>query len=108
MFERRGSLDGQLNKEFWRYFRRQWPVFPDPTRWGAILLRCCSGFSAAPGSRAATARVFLYTGSFLGLTTAGMIVFLNFTDHEVRERDYFFQSGYHAFSICGSGWAWRG
>jgi len=42
---------------------------------------------------------FLYTGCFLGLTTAGMIVFLNFTDHEVRERDYFFQSGYHAYAL---------
>ena len=28
-----------------------------------------------------------------------MIVFLNFSDHEVRERDYFFQSGYHAYAL---------
>jgi Flp pilus assembly protein TadD len=44
---------------------------------------------------------------FVGLTTVGMIVFLNFTDHEVRERDYFFQSGYHAYAIwIGLGAAW--
>jgi DNA-binding SARP family transcriptional activator len=43
----------------------------------------------------------------VGLTTAGMIVFLNFSDREVRERDYFFQSGYHAYALwIGLGVAW--
>jgi hypothetical protein len=50
---------------------------------------------------------FLYTACFVGLTTAGMILFLNFSDKEVRERDYFFQSGYHAYSVwIGMGISW--
>jgi hypothetical protein len=44
-------------------------------------------------------RSFLYTGRFSGLSTLGMIVFLNFSNAEVRDRDYFFQSGFHAYSL---------
>jgi tetratricopeptide (TPR) repeat protein len=98
MFERRAPLAAQLNKEFWRYFRRQWPLAHTPRLWGAmlpLLLGLVGGWWLARRER----NSFFYTGSFLGLTTAGMIVFLNFTDHEVRERDYFFQSGYHAYAL---------
>jgi hypothetical protein len=98
MFTRRAPLSVQLDKEFWRYFSRQWPLAPTPRLWGALLpllLGVAGGVWQARRDRTS----FLYTGCFLGLTTAGMIAFLNFTDHEVRERDYFFQSGYHAFSL---------
>src|SRR5262249_45216906 len=44
-------------------------------------------------------RSFAFTFVFLGITTVGMIVFLNFTDHEVRDRDYFFQSGFHGYAL---------
>jgi len=37
MFVRRGPLSVQLNKEFWRYFQRQWPLFQTNRLWGAIL-----------------------------------------------------------------------
>ena len=98
MFQRRAPLSAQLDKEFWRYFRRQWPLARTPRLWGALLpltLGLVGGGWLLRRERIS----FLYTGTFLGLTTAGMIVFLNFTDHEVRERDYFFQSGYHAYSM---------
>ena len=39
--------------------------------------------------------------------TVGMIAFLNFSDHEVRDRDYFFTTGYHAYALwMGLGLAW--
>jgi tetratricopeptide (TPR) repeat protein len=39
--------------------------------------------------------------------TAGMILFLNFSDREVRDRDYFFTTGYHAYAIwMGLGLVW--
>jgi hypothetical protein len=99
MFERRAPLAAQLDKEFWRYFRASGRCSRDtPRLWGAmlpLLLGLVGGWWLARRER----NSFFYTGSFLGLTTAGMIVFLNFTDHEVRERDYFFQSGYHAYAL---------
>lgn len=33
------------------------------------------------------------------VTTVGLIVFLNFSDSEVRERDYFYSSGFYYFAI---------
>jgi tetratricopeptide (TPR) repeat protein len=105
-FERRAPLSVQLDKEFWRYFSRQWPLLPTERLWGA-LLPLLLGVAGAVWQARRERRSFLVTGCFFGLTTAGMIMFLNFTDHEVRERDYFFQSGYHAYALwiaLGAAW----
>ncbi len=103
---RRAPLMAQLDKEFWRYFQRQWPLFPTNRLWGALLpiaLGLAGGFWQFRREK----KSFLLTFTFLGLSTVGMIVFLNFTDHEVRDRDYFFQSGFHAYSMwIGLGVAW--
>src|SRR6185436_7296705 len=78
MFVRRAPLSVQLDKEFWRYFRRQWPLFPTDRLWGSALplllglLGCWWQFRREWKS-------FLYTACFVGLTTVGMIVFLNFS-----------------------------
>ena len=106
MLDRRGSLQGQLDKEFWRYFSRQWPLLPTERLWGS-LLPLTLGILGAIWQLRRDRTTFLAQASFVALTTAGLIVFLNFTDHEVRERDYFFQSGYHAYAIwIGLGAAW--
>ena len=128
MMKRRGTLEAQLNKEFWRYFSRQWPLYniarnpgdSMPKMWigstwdrplanlpvGAtipLLLGLAGGIWQFTREK----RTFMLTFVFLGLSTAGMILFLNFTDHEVRDRDYFFQSGYHAYAMwIGLGIAW--
>jgi hypothetical protein len=127
---RRGTLSSQLDKEYLRYFRRQWIlVGPDdypslqksraqhareqglaapfwnlvhnlwlcfpPGAFLPLALGLLGGYWQLSRER----RSFLYTGSFLGLSTAGMIVFLNFSNAEVRDRDYFFQSGFHAYAL---------
>ncbi len=132
MMVRRAPLAVQLDKEFWRYFSRQWPLFQDeglrarlselavqngffrllfsgPARlpW-ASLLPLLLGVAGALWQARRNRTAFAYTLCFVGLTTAGMIVFLNFSPNEVRERDYFFQSGYHAYSLwiaLGVAWA---
>ncbi|HEY3216989.1 MAG TPA: DUF2723 domain-containing protein [Candidatus Eisenbacteria bacterium] len=106
MFVRRAPWSAQLDKEFWRYFKRQWPLFPTNRLWGALLPLTLGLLGAAWQARRERTSFFT-TGAFFGLTTAGMILFLNFTDHEVRERDYFFQSGYHAYALwIGMGATW--
>ncbi|HET9327983.1 MAG TPA: DUF2723 domain-containing protein [Candidatus Eisenbacteria bacterium] len=107
--ERRAPLMVQLDKEFWRYFSRQWPLFPTDRVWGS-LLPLLLGVAGAAYQFRRERTSFLVTFVFVGLTTAGMIAFLNFTDHEVRERDYFFQSGYHAYALwmaLGAAWLLR-
>lgn len=140
-FDRRGMTsfgriaDIQLNKEFWRYFRRQWLLFGGDD-WDAVqyygATRASGDFLGdldyarrllfPPGAlvplllgvagaiwqaRRDPRRGFLFNLAFFGLNTAGLIVFLNFSDHEVRQRDYFFQSGYHAYTLwIGMGAVW--
>jgi len=112
MFVRRAPLSVQLDKEFWRYFKRQWPLWETPgddrrlIPLGALVPLLLGGFGAVWQARRSM-RSFIPTFTFVGLTTVGMIVFLNFSPNEVRERDYFFQSGYHAYSLwMGMGAAW--
>jgi tetratricopeptide (TPR) repeat protein len=133
MFVRRGGPNWpaiQLDKEFWRYFKRQWLLFGDEhagdgwangTAKGLAAFLAMLAYLIPPGAllplafgliggfwqARRNAVSFWMTFVFVGLTTAGMIVFLNFSDHEVRERDYFFQSGYHAYALwIALGCAW--
>jgi len=117
MFVRRGSLSGQLDKEFWRYWKRQWPLTPSPAldesgsrraepRWFQYLLPMLLGLAGLWWNR--KDRVSFLTMMCLFLfSTVVMILFLNFTDREVRDRDYFFSTGYHVFTLwIGMGVAW--
>jgi tetratricopeptide (TPR) repeat protein len=129
-FERRAPLGAQLDKEFFRYLRRQWVlVGPDdydrlqasraahaddtgPRAWfwnlvhnlwllfppGAFL-PLALGLLGGWWQYQREKRSFAMTFFFLGISTVGMIFFLNFTDHEVRDRDYFFQSGFHGYAM---------
>src|SRR5436190_2119647 len=99
MLVRRAPWSVQLGKEFWRYFGRQWPLFPGATNTWSSLLPLLLGLLGAGWQARRERTSFILVFVFVGLTTAGMIVFLNFTDHEVRDRDYFFQSGYHAYAL---------
>ncbi|MGH7741351.1 MAG: glycosyltransferase family 117 protein, partial [Candidatus Eiseniibacteriota bacterium] len=117
MYERRGPWSAQLNKEFWRYWKRQWTLFPTP-QWNGpgatrrepsalnsllpLLLGLLGGWYQRKNRIS-----WLTTGILLLFATAGMIIFLNFTDHEVRDRDYFFTTGYHAYALwIGLGVSW--
>ena len=99
MLERRAPLTVQLGKEFWRYFGRQWPLFPGTTSTWSSLLPLLLGILGAIWQARRERISFILMFVFVAFATAGMIIFLNFTDHEVRDRDYFFQSGYHAYAL---------
>jgi Flp pilus assembly protein TadD len=44
-------------------------------------------------------KTFMMLFVTLFVTTFGLIVFLNFSDSEVRERDYFYSSGFYYFAV---------
>jgi tetratricopeptide (TPR) repeat protein len=117
MFTRRGPWSAQLDKEFWRYWKRQWTLMPTP-QWNGpgaqrrepsvlnsllpLLLGLLGGWYQRRNRIS-----WLTTGTLLLFGTVGMILFLNFTDHEVRDRDYFFTTGYHTYTLwIGLGVAW--
>jgi len=117
MFERRGPLSAQLGKEFWRYWKRQWTLVPTAQFNGPgaarrepsvlnSLLPLLLGLLGGWWQRKNRVS-WLTTGCLFVFATVGMILFLNFTDHEVRDRDYFFTTGYHAYTLwIGLGVAW--
>ncbi len=83
---------------FWRYFYEQWtnPRFP----WTSLLI--LFGAIGAIVHFFKHRKTFVLMGVLFLLLSLGLIIYMNFTDHEVRERDYFFAHGF--FFFC----AWIG
>jgi len=79
---------------FWNLVHNVWLLFP-PGAFLPLALGLLGGWWQYRREK----RSFALTFVFLGISTVGMIAFLNFTDHEVRDRDYFFQSGFHGYAM---------
>jgi hypothetical protein len=118
MFVRRGTPQTQLDKEFWRYVKRQWQLVPPavPThgiprpeepRWWAYLLPLALGLAGGIWQARRQRTSFLTLLALVLFATVGMIVFLNFSNNEVRDRDYFFTTFYHVYAMwMGLGLVW--
>jgi Tfp pilus assembly protein PilF len=98
IFVRRAEFSFQLEM-FWRYFIGQF------TMWGGkfevlgkyipVLLGLVGAYFHALYNR----RTFAVLLVMFLVCSLGLIIYLNFTDHEVRERDYFYVAAFHFFAI---------
>src|SRR5512143_3271778 len=80
---------------------------PEEPRLWHVLLPLLLGVAGAVWQARRERASFLTMLVLFLFATLGMIVFLNFSDNEVRDRDYFFVTGYHAFAIwMGLGLVW--
>jgi tetratricopeptide (TPR) repeat protein len=93
-FIRQAPWDFQFGM-FWRYFREQWTG--NGGSW-TILLMLAGAFGAFVHFLKQK-RTFVLMATLFLITSLGLIVYMNFTDHEVRERDYFFAHGFFFFSV---------
>ncbi|HEC83357.1 MAG TPA: DUF2723 domain-containing protein, partial [Firmicutes bacterium] len=93
-FIRQASWSFQFGM-FWRYFKEQW-TGPGGSWTGLLILVGAIG-SIVHFFR--ERRTFILIGSIFLITSLGLIIYMNFTDHEVRERDYFFAHGFFFFSL---------
>jgi tetratricopeptide (TPR) repeat protein len=80
---------------FWRYFREQW-TGPGGS-WTVLLM--LAGAVGAFVHFFKQRKTFVLMGSLFLITSLGLVIYMNFTDHEVRERDYFFAHGFFFFSV---------
>jgi tetratricopeptide (TPR) repeat protein len=80
---------------FWRYFREQW-TGPGGS-WTILLM--LAGAVGAFVHFFKEKRTFVLLGTLFLITSLGLVIYMNFTDHEVRERDYFFSHGFFFFCI---------
>jgi hypothetical protein len=102
VFQRQASWVFQFDDMFWRYFREQWPLRPG---WPPLLM-----LLGIPGVilhlRREPRSFVLFSFLFLW-TSAILVIKMNFTDSEVRERDYFFAPGFFFYATwMGIGLAW--
>jgi TolA-binding protein len=97
MFPRSASWTFQFGM-FFRYFFEQYVL---SSRLGALggVLPVAVGLFGAILHAARHKKTFVVQATTVFLTSVGLLVYLNFTDHEVRERDYFYTSAFHFFSI---------
>jgi hypothetical protein len=80
---------------FWRYFKEQW-TSPGMTWTGLLML---AGGAGAVIQFFKDRRAFVLIGSIFLVMSLGLVIYMNFTDHEVRERDYFFSHGFFFFCV---------
>jgi tetratricopeptide (TPR) repeat protein len=80
---------------FWQYFREQWSA--GGMSWTALLILVGAVGSVVHFFK--EKKTFILVGILFLITSLGLIVYMNFTDHEVRERDYFFAHGFFFFCI---------
>ncbi len=96
VFVRRAPLAFQIDHMFLRYMREQWPLVPGALGGiGIPLLALVGAVAAARRDRSGfwlLVVLALVSGPFL-------VLYLNFTAHEVRERDYFFTLFYQVTAL---------
>lgn len=98
MFPRSADLWAFQIPMFWGYFMDQFRLWKADHAFPAVLPLALGLYGAAM-QFVREKKTFLMMLVLFGITSFGLVMYLNFTDREVRERDYFFTSAFHFFSI---------
>jgi len=97
MFPRVAPFSFQLGM-FWNYFMDQYRLWPLAGVFAGVI-PLALGLYGSFMQFVREKKTFLMMLVLFGITGFGLIMYLNFTDHEVRDRDYFFTSAFHFFAI---------
>ena len=97
IFPRSASWGFQF-QHYFGYFTQQYLL---SSKIGALAwaIPLALGLFGAVGHFARQKKTFIIQALMFTITSFGLLVYLNFTDHEVRERDYFYTSSFHFFAI---------
>jgi tetratricopeptide (TPR) repeat protein len=95
---RQASWAIQLTRHFWRYARDQYDLGPG-LGWIGLFLPYGLGIIGAVGQAMREKRGFLLLLITYLITSLGLVFYLNFREHEVRDRDYFFVASFHFFAV---------
>jgi hypothetical protein len=95
---RKASWAIQFGKHFWRYWRDQYDLGVRP-EWFSMMFPFLLGLVGAVLQAWRDGRRFLFVLALLFFTTLFLVFYLNFQQDEVRDRDYFFVTGFHFFTF---------
>jgi len=104
IFDRKAPFTFQL-KYFWDYFIVQYRMIGDKMMGPFNLGIATVGIPMALGALGIISNYYkekkVWILNFMNffVNSFGLIVFLNFSDHEVRERDYFYAGAFYFFAI---------
>ncbi len=104
VFARKASLLFQM-QHFWNYFTEQFRLLGD-VRLGffnlgvaSVIVPLTLGIWGIVANFIREKKTWVLNFTVLALNSIGLIIFLNFSDSEVRERDYFYGGAFFYFSI---------
>jgi tetratricopeptide (TPR) repeat protein len=104
VFARKASFAFQL-RYFWRYFVEQFRLFGD-ARLGffnlgsaSVIVPLTLGIWGIVANFMREKKTWVLNFTVLALNSIGLIIFLNFSDSEVRDRDYFYGGAFYYFSV---------
>ncbi|MBN1884957.1 MAG: DUF2723 domain-containing protein [Candidatus Krumholzibacteriota bacterium] len=104
ILNRKASLFFQLG-HFWGYYKQQFRMFNDlfigpfNLAMAAVMIPTFLGLYGVWEGFRREKKSWIVIFSSLLLNSLGLILFLNFSDHEVRERDYFYGGGFYFFTM---------
>lgn len=104
IFNRKASIFFQLG-HFWGYYKQQFKMFGDlfigpfNLAAAAVMIPTFLGLYGIWDHFKREKKSWIVLFTALALNSIGLILFLNFSDQEVRERDYFYSGAFYFFSI---------
>ncbi len=98
---RKTSWAFQFNEMFFRYTKGEYELFPEhsPLHGLGVALPLLAALAGMVWHAGREAKTWWMQFVIVVTTSIGLVVYLNFSDHEVRERDYFFTFFYQFFAV---------
>jgi tetratricopeptide (TPR) repeat protein len=98
---RKAPFGFQINQMFFRYVKGEYELIPEghALHWLGWTIPLLAGLAGMVWHAWRASKSWWMMFTIALVTSLGLVIYLNFSDHEVRERDYFFTFFYQFFAV---------